>query len=203
MRIIFGLLSGLLPIIGAYPYIRDELKGKTKPHRMAEFMYAVLDSIAFASQVAKGATWSVILPGVGTVEMVTGFLLSLKYGMGGTSKKDIGALILATGGLVLWYFTKQPLTALFIVIGVDLISTSLVVIKTYHHPHTETLSAWFLSFLAGLFAAAAVGHWSFTLQIYPLVVALGNGAICLTILLRRGKVPLSKTEDVDLLVARV
>jgi hypothetical protein len=189
MRVIFGLLSGILPVIGVYPYIRDELKGKTKPHRMAEFLYAVLDSIAFASQVAKGATWSVILPGVGTVEMVAGFLLSLKYGMGGTSKKDIGALMLAGFGLVLWYFTKQPLTALFIVIGVDLIGTALVVIKTYEHPHTETLSAWFLSFLAGLFAAAAVGHWSFDLQVYPLEVALGNGAICATILLRRNKVP--------------
>jgi hypothetical protein len=187
MRIVFGLLSGILPIIGAYPYIRDELKGKTKPHRMAEFIYAVLDSIAFVSQLAKGATWSVILPGVGTVEMTIGFLLSLKYGMGGTSKKDIAALLLAATGLILWYFTRQPLTALFIVIGVDMIATALVVIKTYSHPHTETLSAWFLSFLAGLFAAAAVGHWSFTLQIYPLDVALGNGAICATILLRRNK----------------
>lgn len=189
MRVLFGLLCGILPIIGAYPYIRDELKGKTKPHRMAEFIYAVLDSIAFASQLAKGATWSVILPGVGTAEMLTGFLLSLKYGMGGTSKKDIGALTLASLGLILWYFTRQPLIALFIVIGIDLISTSLVVIKTYSHPHTETLLSWFLSCLAGLFAAAAVGHWSFTLQIYPLVVAIGNGAICATILLRRNKVP--------------
>jgi hypothetical protein len=189
MRAVFGLLSGILPIIGAYPYIRDELRGKTKPHRMAEFIYAVLDSIAFASQLAKGATWSVILPGVGMVEMLIGFLLSLKYGMGGTSKKDIAALALSAAGLILWYFTRQPLTALFIVIGIDIISTSLVVIKTYHHPHTETLSAWFMSFLAGLFAAAAVGYWSFTLQIYPLVVALGNGAICATILLRRNKVP--------------
>ncbi|HEX4774633.1 MAG TPA: hypothetical protein VH234_03895 [Candidatus Saccharimonadales bacterium] len=189
MRIIFGLLSGVLPIIGMLPYIRDELRGKTKPHRMAEFIYAVLDSIAFASQLAKGATWSAILPGVGMVEMAIGFLLSLKYGMGGTSKKDIGALILAGFGLVLWYFTKQPLTALFIVIGVDLIGTTLVVIKTYAHPHTETLSSWFLSFLAGLFAAAAVGRWSFTFQIYPLYIALGNAVICATILLRRNKVP--------------
>jgi hypothetical protein len=203
MRVIFGLLSGILPVIGAYPYIRDELKGKTKPHRMAEFLYAVLDSIAFASQVAKGATWSVILPAVGTIEMIAGFLLSLKYGMGGTSKKDIGALILAGFGLVLWYFTKQPLTALFIVVGVDLIGTTLVVIKTYEHPHTETLSSWFLSFLAGLFAAAAVEHWSFALQIYPLEVALGNGAICATILLRRNKVSPSKSEEADIFVARV
>ncbi len=197
MRVLFGLLSGILPIIGAYPYIRDELRGKTKPHRMAEFIYAVLDSIAFASQLAKGASWSVIMPGVGTVEMLVGFVLSLKYGMGGTSKRDISALTLATIGLILWHFTDQPLIALFIVIGIDLISTSLVVIKTYAHPRTETLSAWFLSFLAGLFAAAAVGHWSFTLQIYPAVVALGNAAICITIIWRRNKVP-SSDQPTDL-----
>jgi hypothetical protein len=189
MRVIFGLLSGVLPIIGAYPYIKDILRHKTKPHRMAVFIWLVLDSIAVASQLAKGATWSVIMPAVGTVELFTGFLLSLKYGMGGTTKKDIGALVLAAVGLILWHFTKQPLIALFVVVGIDLIGTSLVVIKTYAHPHTETFSTWLLSFLAGLFAAAAVGHWSFTLQIYPVCVALGNGAICATILLRRSKIP--------------
>jgi hypothetical protein len=199
MRVVFGLLSGILPIIGAVPYIRDVFKGKTKPHRMAEFIWAVLDSIAFASQLAKGATWSTIMPAIGTIEMLTGFVLSLKYGMGGTSKKDIGALALAALGLVLWYFTKQPLAALFIVVGIDLIGTALVVIKTYSHPHTETFSAWFLSFLAGLLAAAAVGHWSFDFQIYPLEIALSNGAICATILLRRNKVsPSDKSTNLDL-----
>ena len=185
MRIILGILSGILPIIGTYPYIRDVLRGKTKPHRMAEFIWLVLDAIAVASQLAKGGTWSVIMPAVGTLELTVGFILSLKYGMGGTSKKDIAALVLSGLGLVMWYFTNEPLFALLIVVGIDLIGTSLVVIKTYHHPHTETFSTWFLSFIAGLFAAAAVGRWTFALLIYPLSVALGNGAICWTILTRR------------------
>jgi len=195
MRVLFGLLSGLLPILGAIPYIRDVLRRKTKPQRMAIFIWLVLDVIAVASQVAKGATWSVIMPAVSTVELIIGFLLALKYGMGGTDKKDVGALVLAAFGLILWYFTKQPLFALLIVVGVDLVGTTLVVIKTYHHPHTETFSTWFLNFIAGLFAAAAVGHWSFTLQIYPLCVAFGNGAICMAILTRRNKI---KQSDINL-----
>jgi hypothetical protein len=189
MRIILGVLSGILPIIGAYPYIRDVLRGKTKPHRMAEFIWLVLDAIAVASQLAKGATWSVLMPAVSTLELAVGFILSLKYGMGGTSKKDIAALILAGLGLLLWHFTNEPLFALLIVVGIDLIGTSLVVIKTYHHPYTETFSTWFLNFIAGLLAAAAVGRWAFALLIYPLTVALGNGAICLTIVARRKVVP--------------
>lgn len=189
MRIILGVLSGILPIIGAYPYIRDVLRGKTKPHRMAEFIWLVLDAIAVASQLAKGATWSLIMPAVGTLELTVGFILSLKYGMGGTSKKDIAALILAGVGLLLWHFTNEPLFALLIVVGIDLIGTSLVVIKTYHHPYTETFSTWFLNFIAGLCAAAAVGHWTFALLIYPLSVAIGNSAICSTILTRRKVVP--------------
>jgi len=197
MRIVFGLLSGILPLIGVYPYIRDIFRGKTKPHRTAEFIWVALDSIAVASQFAKGATWSVIMPAIGTLEAIVGFLLALKYGMGGTSKKDIGALILAGLGLILWYFTNQPLFALFIVVGVDLIGTALVVIKSYQFPHSETFSTWFLSFLAGLMAATAVGHWSFTLQIYPLSVAIGNGAICTAILLRKGKVS-RENESIDL-----
>ena len=187
MRELFGILSGVLPIIGAYPYIRDILKHKTKPHRTSFLIWVVLDATAFASQLAKGATWSLIMPAIGTIEVLTSFILSLKYGVGGFAKKDIVALLLAGFGLILWYFTKEPLTALLIVIAIDVVGISLTILKTYEHPHTETFSTWLLSSIAGLFAAAAVGHLSFALLVYPLYISIANAGVCAAILLGRRK----------------
>lgn len=184
--------QGVLPVIGAFPYIKDILRHKTKPHRTSFLIWAVLDSIAFATQLAKGATWSLIMPAVGTIEVLTSFVLSLKYGVGGFAKKDIAALLLSGLGLILWYFTKEPLVALLIVICVDVIGMSLTILKTYAHPHTETFSTWLLSSIAGLFAAAAVGHWTFSLLIYPLYICVANAGVCVTILLRRDKVDANK-----------
>ncbi len=187
MRELFGLLSGILPIIGIVAYIRDILRRKTKPHRSSFLIWAVLNSIAVSAMFAKGATWSLIMPAVGVLEVLTTFMLSLRYGVGGFSKNDYAALSLAGFGLILWHFTRQPLVALLIVIVIDAIGMALTVAKTYKHPHTETFSSWFLSAIAAVCAMLAVGRWAPSLLVYPLCIALGNGTVCATILLRRDK----------------
>ena len=182
---VFGLLSGLLPLLGMFPYVRDILRHKTKPHRGSFLIWTVLGAIAFFSQLAKGATWSLFLPAADTVATCSIFGLSLWYGAGGLNKRDMGALLLAAVGLFLWYFTKQPLTALLVVIGVDAIGTVLTVIKTHREPHSETFSSWLLASLGGLFATLAVGKLSFALLVYPIYIFLANGAVDVTILLGR------------------
>ncbi len=187
MLAVFGLLSALLPLIGAVPYVRDILKHGTKPHRGSFLIWTVLGLIAFFSQFAKGATWSLFLPAGDTLATLTIFILSVRLGTGGLNKRDVGALALAFLGLIIWYFTKQPLAALLITIGVDAIGTVLTIIKTYAEPDSETFSSWLLASLGGLFAALAVGEFSFALLVYPLYILIANGAVDVTILLRRNQ----------------
>jgi hypothetical protein len=185
---LFGFLSGLLPMLGVIPYDRDIFRRKTKPHRGSFLIWSILGAIAFFIQLAKGATWSLFLPAAETLATLSIFILALRYGTGGLNKRDIGALILAGVGLALWHFTRQPLTALLIVIGVDAIGTVLTIIKTYDEPHSETFSSWLLASLGGLFAVFAVGKVSFALLVYPIYIFVANGAVNVTILLRKGKV---------------
>lgn len=181
MQIVFGFLAGLLPLVSAYPYIRDIFKRKTKPHRAAFLIWAVLGSIAFFTQLAKGATWSLLLPLGDTLSVICILLLSIRYGTGGLNKKDIGALTLAAIGLLLWYLTKQPLTALLITICVDAIGVVLTVHKSYQMPHEETSSAWLLACFGGGFAMLAVGRLSFSLLVYPAYIFMANMLIVLAI----------------------
>jgi hypothetical protein len=184
----FGLLSGILPLIGVIPYDRDIFKHKTKPHRSSFLIWSILGSIAFFTQLAKGATWSLFLPAADTLATLSIFILSLWYGTGGLNKRDIAGLCLAGVGLVLWYFTKEPLTALLITVGIDTVGTVLTLIKTYHEPHSETFSSWLLASLGGLFALFAVGELSFSLLLYPAYIFIANGAVNVVMLLRCGKV---------------
>jgi hypothetical protein len=185
---LFGFLAGILPALAAIPYVRDILKLKTKPHRASFLIWAVLGAIAFFSQLAEGATWSLFLPAADTLAVLVIFALSIKHGVGGFNKKDKVALVLAAIGLLLWYVTDEPLFALGITIGVDAIATVLTIHKTYQSPHSETFSAWFLATMGGFFAIFAVGSLSWELLVYPVYIFIANGSVNIVILLRKNKV---------------
>lgn len=180
---LFGYLSGLFIFLGTIPYIRDIFLGKTKPQRATWFIYTVLGSISFFSQLAKGATFSLWLPGVDTFSIVIIFVLSLRYGVGGFSKKDYIALLIAAIGLVVWYFTQEAAVALYLVIGIDAIGTYLTLDKTYKDPMSETVSAWVLSSVAGFFSMLAVGSFNIVLLSYPFYLFVACGAIPIAIAL--------------------
>jgi hypothetical protein len=185
---IFGILSGLFPLLGALPYLRDTLDAKTKPHQASFLIWTLLGAIVFFSQLADGAKWSLIVPAEDTIGTLIVFILAVRGGgRMSFNRRDIIAIGLCALGLLLWYFTKRPVVALGITIAVDVIATSLTVHKTYLDPDSETFSAWFFSAIGGLFAALAVGKWSLALLLYPIYLVIGNGAVASAIALK-GKV---------------
>src|SRR6266498_3135268 len=97
-----GITSGILTGIACIPYIKDILLGKTKPERTTWLIWSLLGSIAFFSQMSEDANWSLWLTGIDTLGVIFIFLLSLNYGVGGWTKRDMIALIAAGIGLVLW-----------------------------------------------------------------------------------------------------
>jgi hypothetical protein len=178
---LFGYLSGIFIFLGTIPYIRDIFFGKTKPQRSTWFIYSVLGSISFFSQLAKGATFSLWLTGVDTLSVVFIFFLSLWYGVGGFSKKDYIALCIAAIALVAWYFTQEAAIALYLVIGIDAIGTYLTIDKAYKDPTSETFSAWFFCAIAGVFAMLSVGSFNIILLSYPLYIFVANGIVSMAI----------------------
>lgn len=176
-----GYLSGIAIIMSFVPYIRDIFKGKTKPERISWLIWAILGSISFFTQLAKGASYSLIFVGVQTVGDILVFLLALKFGFGGFLKRDKLALVGAGVSLVLWYITKEAAVALFIVIFIDAIGAYLTAAKAYEEPTIETISSWALVIAGGIFSCIAVGKIDFVLLAYPLYVVLASGSIFVAI----------------------
>jgi xanthine/uracil permease len=126
------------------------------------------------SQIAKGATDSLWLVGVQTVGVVVIFILSVIYGKGKLLRRDVVALVAAGVGVALWLVTKEALYALVISIVVDMIGALLTVVKAYERPESETMSTWFLSGAAGIFAALSIGSLDWVLLLFPLYVIAIN-----------------------------
>ena len=184
---IFGYLSAILSILMVVPYVRDILLLKTKPERASWFIWTVLGFIAFFSQLAKGATDSLWLTAGQTFAVFIIVILSIKYGVGGFTKRDIRALIGAGIGLILWFITKEAAWALILVIIVDSMGTLLTAIKSYEDPESETLSTWLMSGTSGIFGMLAVGTFEPILLAYPFYIVVANYLIVAMVLLGRKK----------------
>ncbi len=178
---IAGYLSGLAILASFVPYIKDIFLGKTKPERISWLIWTILGAISFFSQLAKGASDSLILTGAQAVGDFIIFILAIKHGIGGFLKRDIIALIGAGVGLFLWYITQEAAVALFVVIFIDAVGAVLTVIKSYEKPATETVSSWVLTFAGGFFACIAVGSFNFVLLSFPVYICLASLAILVAI----------------------
>ncbi len=109
------------------------------------------------------------------------FLLAIKYGFGGLHRRDAIGLAGAAIGLILWYFTGEAATALFIVILVDAVGATLTAIKAYENPSTETVSSWVLTLLGGFLACVAVGSFNLILLAFPFYICLASASILIAI----------------------
>lgn len=182
---IFGYISGLLFMFSAVPYVRSILKGNTKPQRITWLIWTILVFIAFFSQLAKGATWSLLLTAGDAITIVIVFIFSFKYGVGGFRKIDILSLIGAGVSLLLWYLTNEPAIALFLIILIDIIGSNLTIIKTWKNPETENWVGWAMCGVGGVFGILSVGSFNFVLLSYPIYIFLINSLMAIIVIFRK------------------
>ena len=180
-----GVLAGIVALADTLPYVRDILRGSTRPHRGTWLIWAVLAAVAFLSQRADGASWSLIMAGMQALLTGLVFLLAIRLGMGGLSPAELVLLGFAGAGLVGWMVADEPVVATACVVAADLVGIALMVPKTWRDPHSETLSTFALAALSGALATGSVGALDPSLLLYPVYFCLGNGALALLISARR------------------
>jgi hypothetical protein len=180
-----GVLAGLVGVADTVPYIRDMLRGVTRPHRGTWLIWGVLAIAVCLSQRADGASWSLVMAGTQAVLTTIVFALAIRRGEGGVSRLDALMIAVAVGGLSGWILADEPLVATVCVIVADAIGVALMVPKTYRDPDSETLVTFALASLAGILAAAAVASLDPSLLVYPAYYCLANGLIALLIVRRR------------------
>ena len=182
---VLGLLAGALGIIGTVPYVRDTLRGTTRPHRGTWFIWSALAIIVVLSQYADGASWSLVAAVVSAVLTSIVFALALQRGEGRLRPGERAVIAVAGIGVVGWLVAREPVVGTSCVIAADLLGVAMMIPKIYREPASETLATFSLAGISGAAAAGAVGGADLSLLLYPVYYLLANGALALLICVRR------------------
>lgn len=187
MKEIFGILAIALGLSAGIPYIISIVRGSTKPHRVSWAIWALLGSVTLSSYISIGARWSVLLAVAALINNLIIFILSLKYGYGGTSTVDRLGLLLAMTGVLLWAITREASYALVFAVTADAIGTAFSIHKAYKSPESENGLAWSIAATASLFGLLAVNSYNFLQTIYPTYALLVGTILALTTIIRQAK----------------
>jgi hypothetical protein len=184
---VIGSIAGIIALASVIPYIASILKGHTKPSRAAYAIWLIIDLITATSYIAAGARSTIWVSVVLAASAFIIFCLSIKYGMGGSSKLDLFCLALAAIAITLWVTTNDPVTALYTSLIAGKIGYLPVVKKSYLQPETENTSSWVMVAVASVLNVFALTSLNLEIALLPITSAIVQLLIVgLLVMPRRG-----------------
>jgi hypothetical protein len=182
------ILSGIaiaMMIIGYIPYLRDTVKGKTKPHVFSWVIGMVISFIAFGLQIQeKSGPASFVTLSAAIISSVIVYF-AFKNKDKDITKWDYICLVLSVASLVAWLVAKQPILSMIFVILNETISFIPTIRKSWKKPYTETLSSYATNFFRFIIALLALNKHTFVAIGYPATWLLLNGGFAILLIYRR------------------
>ena len=137
---VLGIIATFLVFIGYIPYIRDIVRGKTKPHIYSWFLWCFVTSIAFALQISDGAGTGAFVTLAAALMCLVVIILGFVYKAKVEIKKiDTVFFLFAFVALGVWVLAKQPILSAILTVLIDLLGFAPTVRKSWNQPFTETL----------------------------------------------------------------
>jgi hypothetical protein len=185
-HVILGFISAAFMVAGTAPYIRDMLRGQTRPNIVSWSIWALAVGISAVAQFSAGASWSLALvAAVFVMDMSVTLFAFVGYGYTKFRWWDATCLVLSISALVLWHTTNDPLVGLGFAILADGIAFIPTFIKSYQDPYSETAMAWLLFAFSGIAGVFATSLYDFANLSFPIYYALANGSLWILIVLRQ------------------
>jgi hypothetical protein len=154
--LIMGILATIIGLYATVPYVIAILKGKTKPHQFSWLIFVIMNGIVLFSQFFEGGRESVLITLTFFIGSLIIFFLSLKYGTRDTSKWDKLLLTLALLTIVIWVLTRSNEAAIWLTLVIDVIATSMIILKLRKEPKSEDPKAWIVATIAYVFTALSL-----------------------------------------------
>ena len=182
---VLSAIAIAMMIIGYIPYLRDTIKGSTKPHVFSWLIGMIISFIAFGLQIQeKSGPSSYVTLSAAIISSVIVFY-SFKNKDKDITKWDYICLALSVASLVAWLIVKQPVLSMFFVILTETISFIPTIRKSWKKPYTETLSSYVTNFFRFIVALLALNKYTFVAIGYPLTWLLLNGGFATLLIYRR------------------
>lgn len=190
------LIGAVVNLAGAFVYIRDTLRGETKPNRVSWLMWTIAPMIATVAALFDGVRWAV-LP-----VFMTGFVPLLVFIASFVNPKAYWKLEkfdyicggLSLLALILWGVTKEPLIAIIFSIASDGFAVVPTVAKSLKHPDTESVEAYVTGLFNALTSFFALKTFGLSELAFPIYLVLANSSLIAGVYLGRLKKPIANKE---------
>lgn len=178
-------VSAALTLCAAIPYIRDILRGTTRPRVASWAVWASATGIGAAAALSRGQWLAGLFLGACAAEDAAVAVLGWRHGDRGIGWLDGACAAGAAAGLVLLVLVRAPVQAAAAAVAVDLAAGIPTVRHAWAAPHEETWSEFAWCGLAAALVLAAAGSGQVTGAAYPAYLAVFDAGLVLVILARR------------------
>ncbi len=175
-------------LVGVFSYIKETLRGSTKPNKVTWLMWSVAPIIATFAAISGGVGWAVLpvfMAGFGPLLVfIASFVNKKSYWK--LEKFDYLCGFCSVLALVLWGITKEPVIAIIFAIASDGFAAIPTSVKAWKYPETESAGPYTTGLFSALTSFAAIKTWNFSSLAFPVYLVM----ICtlLTIFVYRRKI---------------
>lgn len=186
IRVVLGLIAGIIAFLAYIVYIISIIKGNTKPNRATWWIWSFMGLVMALSYHFSGAENTIWVPYVEFLGPLSIAILSIKYGEGSLEDKtDLLCLFGAFASVLLWIIFNNPVIALVTNLAIDSFAIIPTIKKSYLRPEGEDFWAWFGTGLADSLNMFAVERFTFAILVYPIYMLVSDLIIILILLFKK------------------
>lgn len=191
-----GIIAVAVAVVSYGAYIRNTIKGDTKPHAVTWLIWALLNGFVFLEQMIGGAGPGAWVTGFASFANLVIFLLAVRRGERHVTIFDWVCLALVLGLFVFWSRISDPDTAVLIAIVIFLAGLIPTLRKASKNAHEETALTFGLNGVKFFLALMALEIVTVTTALYPLTLFVVNSAFALYLLIARSRQGLPKKKRI-------
>jgi len=180
-----ALATGLT-LLAFLPYILRILSGTVRPHVFSWVIWGTTTFIVFLAQLDDGGgidAWPIGVSGLLTMGIA--ILAYARQGDITITRLDRAFFLTALLSLPFWVLTHDPLWAVIILTGVDVLGFGPTLRKSWNFPHQENVLFFLLFLIRNLLVIMALEHHSLTTVLFPATIGFACLLLVLLIAWRR------------------
>ena len=174
------LVSAGISLSGAIQYIRDMLRGTSKPNLITWGLWSAAPLIATGAAVSADAdAWATVRIFMSGFAPLLVFLSAffIRQSFWKLQKFDIGCGLFSIIAIYLWLVADSPVAAILFAAIADLLATVPTVLKAWKHPETETLYTYFVGLITAVIVIPAIPVWNIENSAFQIYLLLANIAL--------------------------
>ena len=170
------LAGAAISLTGSMFYLKDTLRGVTKPNRVSWLLWCVAPLLGAAASLSAGVTWAALptfMAGFGPLlVLIASFATKKAYWK--LEGIDYLCGFFSVLALVLWVVTKDPSIAIVFAIATDALASIPTITKSWRHPETESSYSYSPSIISALTAFTVITAWTFPEYAFPAYLVVIN-----------------------------